>query len=121
MNKRRAILFSRKGMELISILIRPSLAVFLEMEQFVLIPQQLYEQKSKLKVYKLAKSDEKVNFAPQKVDPLHKEIRNKTKSYKNESVVDQILKCSRIKLSLSDSILLDGRDTNVAFTDFFTH
>ena len=88
------------------------------MEQFVLIPQQLYEQKFKLHVYKLDKSDEKVNFVPQNLDSLHKVITTNTKSFKNESVVDQILKCPRIKLSLSDSILLDGRDTNVAFTDF---
>ena len=87
------------------------------MEQFVLIPQQLYEQKFKLKVYKLDKSEEKVNFVPQNLDPLHKEFSTNTKSFKNESVVDQILKCPRIKLSLSDSILMDGRDTNVEFTD----
>ena len=88
------------------------------MEQFVLIPQQLYEQKFKLHVYKLDESEEKVNFVPQNLDSLHKDITTNTKSFKNESVVDQILKCPRIKLSLSDSILLDGRDTNVAFTDF---
>ena len=85
------------------------------MEQFVLIPQQLYEQKFNLSVYKLDKSEEKV---PQNLDSLHKDITTNTKSFKNESVVDQILKCPRIKLSLSDSILLDGRDTNVAFTNF---
>ena len=62
--------------------------------------------------------EEKVNFVPQNLDSLHKDITTNTKSFKNESVVDQILKCPRIKLSLSDSILLDGRDTNVAFTDF---
>ena len=89
------------------------------MEQFVLIPQQLYEQKLKLNVHKLDKSEEKVNFLPQNIDSLHKEIITNTKSFKNESVVDQILKCPRIKLSLSDSILLVERDTNVAFTNFF--
>ena len=88
------------------------------MEQLVLIPQQLYAQKFKLNVYKLDKSEEKVNFVPQNLDSFHKDITTNTKSFKNESVVDQILKCSRIKLSLSDSILLDGRDTDVAFTDF---
>ena len=77
------------------------------MEQFVLIPQQLYEQKLKLNVYKLDKSEEKVNFVPQNLDPLHKDITTNTKSFKNESVVDQILKCPRIKLPLSDSNSLD--------------
>ena len=76
------------------------------MEQFVLIPQQLYEQKFKLNVYKLDESEEKINFVPQKLDSLHKDITITTKSFKNESVVDQILKFPRFKLSLSDSILL---------------
>ena len=88
------------------------------MEQFVLIPQQLYEQKFNLNVYKLDKSEEKVNFVPQNLDSHKKDITTNTKSFKNESVVDQIPKCPRIKLSLSDSILLDGRDTNIAFTNF---
>ena len=88
------------------------------MEQFVLIPQQLYEQKFKLNVYKLDKSEEKINFIPQNLDSLHKDITTTTKSFENESVVDQMLKCPQIKLFLSDSILLDGRDTNVAFTVF---
>ena len=86
------------------------------MEQFVLIPQQLYEQKFKLNV---DKSEEKVNFVPQNLDSLHKDITTNIKSFKNESVVDQILKCPRIKLSFSYSILLDGRDTNVAFNRFY--
>ena len=78
----------------------------------------LYEQKLKLNVYKLDKSEEKVNFVPQNLDPLHKDITTNRKSFKNESVVDQMLKCLRIKLPLSDSNSQDGRDTNVAFTDF---
>ena len=89
------------------------------MEQFVLIPQLLYEQKFNLNVYKLDKSEEKVKFVPQNLDSLHKDITTHSKSFKNESVVDQILKCPRIKLSLSDYILLDGRDTNVAFKKLF--
>ena len=79
------------------------------MELFVLIPRQLYEQKFKLNVYKLDKSEEKANFVPQNLDSLHKDITTNTKSFKTESVGDQIVKCPRIKLSLSDSILLDGR------------
>ena len=88
------------------------------MEHFVLIPQQLYEQNLNLSVYKLDESKEKINFVPQKLDSLHKDITTTTKSFKNESAVDQILKFPRINLSPSDSILLAGRDTNVAFTDF---
>ena len=74
------------------------------MEQFALIPQQLYERKFELNVYKLDKSEEKNKFVPKNLDSLHKDITTNTKSFKNESVVDQILKCPRIKLSLSYSI-----------------
>ena len=63
------------------------------MEKFILIPQQLYEQKFKLNVYKLDKSEEKVNFVLQNLDSLHKDITTNKKSFKNESVLDQILKC----------------------------
>ena len=100
-NKRRAILISRKGIEFISIL-----------------TQQLYKQKFNINVHKLDQSEEIVNIVRQNLDPLHKDITSNTKSIKNESVVDQKLKCPRIKLSLSESFLLDERDTNVAFTDF---
>ena len=49
------------------------------MEQFVLIPQQIYEQKFKLNVYKLDKSEEKDNFVLQNLEPFHKDITTKTK------------------------------------------
>ena len=64
------------------------------MEQFVLIPQRLYEQKFKLNVYKLDRSEEKDNFVPQKLDSLQKDITTNTKSFKNKSIVDQKLKIS---------------------------
>ena len=54
----------------------------------------------------------------QKIWNLYREVNAKTKSSSNESLINEILNSPRIKLSLSDSILLDGRDTNVAFVDF---
>ena len=48
----------------------------------------------------------------------YKKVNVKTKSSSNESLINEILSSPRIKLSLSDSILLDGRDKNVAFVDF---
>ena len=88
------------------------------MEQFVLIPQHLYEQKFKLKVKKLDTFEQKPVSVPTHLNPNYKEISNKTRSLKNESIVDQILNSPRVKLSLNDTILLDGRDTELAFADF---
>ena len=88
------------------------------MEQFVLIPQHLYEQKFKLEVEKLDTFEQKPVSVPTHLNPNYKEISNKTRSLKNESIVDQILNSPRVKLSLNDTILLDGRDTEVAFADF---
>ena len=88
------------------------------MEHFVLIPQYLYEQKFKLEVKKLDTFEQKPLSVPTHLNPNYKEISNKTRSLKNESIVDQILNSSRVKLSLNDTILLDGRDPEVAFADF---
>ena len=86
------------------------------MEQFVLISQHLYEQKFKLEVKKLDTFEQKPVSVPTHLN--YKEISNKTRSLKNESIVDQFLNSPRVKLSLNDTILLDGRDTEVAFADF---
>ena len=87
------------------------------MEQFVLIPQHLYEQKFKLEIKKLDTFEQKPVSVPTHLNPNYKEISNKTRSLKNESIVDQ-MNSPRVKLSLNDTILLDGRDTEVAFAEF---
>ena len=74
------------------------------MEQFVLIPQHLYEPKFKLEVNKLDTFEQKPDSFPTHLNPNYKEISNKTRSLKNESIVDQILNSP---LSLNDTILLD--------------
>ena len=88
------------------------------MEQFVLIPQHLYEQKFKLDVQKLDTFEQKPVSVTTHLSPNYKKIGHKTRSLKNEAIVDQILNSPRVKLSLNDTILLDGRDTEVAFADF---
>ena len=88
------------------------------MEQFVLIPQHLYEQKLKLEIKKLETFEQKPVSVPTHLNPNYKEISHKSRSLKSESIVDQILISPRVKLSLNDKILLDGRDTEVAFADF---
>ena len=81
-----------------------------------MIPHHLHELK--LEVIKLDTFEQKPVSVPTHLNPNYKEISNKTRSLKNESIVDQILNSSRVKLSLCDTILLDRRDTEVAFADF---
>ena len=78
------------------------------MEEFVLIPQHLYEQKFKLEVIKLDTFEQKPVSVQTHLNPNYKENINKTRSLNNESIVDQILNSPRVKLSLNDTILLDG-------------
>ena len=83
-----------------------------------MIPQHLYEQKFKLDVKKLDTFEQKPVSVPTHLNPNYKEISNKTRSLKNESIVNQILNSPQVKLFLNDTIFLDGRDTKVAFADF---
>ena len=49
---------------------------------------------------------------------LIEKLTPKRNSSSNVSLINEILNSPRIKQSLSDSVLLDGRETNVAFVDF---
>ena len=64
------------------------------------------------------KYNEKQDSVPKNLDTVYIKVNAKTKSSSNESLINEILISPRIKLSLSDSFLLDERDTNVAFVDF---
>ena len=88
------------------------------MDQFVLIPQQLYDQKISLSPQRMYKYNKKQDSVPKNLKNFYRKVDAKTKSSSNESLINEILNSPRTKLSLSDSILLDGRDTNVAFVDF---
>ena len=48
----------------------------------------------------------------------YKKISNRTRSIRNESIINQVLNLQQIELSPTETLLLDGRDTEVAFEDF---
>ena len=48
----------------------------------------------------------------------YKEINDRTRLSKNEQILCQILDSPRIKLSLTDSIFLNGKGTELDFADF---
>ena len=92
------------------------------MEQFVLVPASVYNKsvtaqfitKQELPKYKAEQSP------PYQIDSPKTDI-NKKLFGKADTLIDNILSCSRIKLSNSQTIILDGVDTGVLFSDFTPH
>ena len=93
------------------------------MEQFVLVPASLLNKLNTTKSTTLKVDLPK--YQPQQiptsqVDSLKKDI-NKKLFAKADSLVDKLLASPRIKLSLSNTIVLDGTDTGVLLQDFAQH
>ena len=92
------------------------------MEQFVLVPASVYNKsvttqsvtKQELPKYKAEKPP---TF---QIDSLKRDI-NKKLFGKADTLIDKILSCSRIKLSNSQTKILDGIDTGVLISDFTLH
>ena len=90
------------------------------MEQFVLVPASVYNKSV------TAQSVTKQEVPKYKAEqPPTYQIEslslNKKKVSKAHPLIDKILSCSRIKLSNSQTINLDGVDTGVLFSDFTLH
>ena len=90
------------------------------MEQFVLVPISVYDSnirkptvvtKKELPSYQ---SEEKPTY---QIESVKKDI-NKNLFAKADSLVDKVLSSPHIKLSTSNSLILDGTDTGVSLTDF---
>ena len=92
------------------------------MEQFVLVPASVYNKsvtgqsftKQELPNYKTEQPPTYQN------DSLKRDI-NKNLFGEADTLIDKILSCSRIKLSDSQTIFLDGVDTGVLIADFTLH
>ena len=92
------------------------------MKQFVLVPSSVYNRsmttqsvtKQELPKYK---AEEHPMY---QIDSLKKDI-NKKLFGKADTLIDKILSCSRIKLSKSQTIVLDCVDTGVLILDFTLH
>ena len=89
------------------------------MEQFVLVTASIYNQSlitQSVTKQELPKYQPSQNPTYQ-VDSLKKEINGKFFS-KADSLVDKILSCPRIKLSNSQTLILDGAETGFFLSDF---
>ena len=89
------------------------------MDQFVLIPASVY---NKSLITQSATKQELPKYQPSQnptfqIDSLKKEINNKLFS-KADSLVDKMWSCPRIKLSNSQTLILDGVETGLFLSDF---
>ena len=92
------------------------------MEQFVLVPASVYNKSvttQSVTKPELPKFEAKQPPTYQ-TDFLKRGI-NKKLFGKAETLKDRILSCSRIKLSKSQTTILDGDDTGVLFSDITLH
>ena len=90
------------------------------MEQFVLVPASVYS-KSEQSVTKQELPKYKAEQPPTyQIDSI-KRIFIKKRFGKADPLIDKILSCSRIKLSNSQTIVLDGVDAGVLISDFTLH
>ena len=88
------------------------------MQQFVLVPASVYN-KSVQSVTKQELPKYKAEQPPTyQIDSLN---LNKKLFGKAVTLIDKILSCSRIKLSNSQTITLDGVDNGVLISDFTLH
>ena len=121
--QRRNVLSSEKGLQLIAVITPlhlPSLIICLDMEQFVLVPASVYNKsvttqsvtKQELPKYK---AEQPPTYQISSLN-LNKKLFGKA-----DPLIDKILSCSRIKLSNSQTISLDGVDTGVLISDFTLH
>ena len=90
------------------------------MEQFVLVPASVYNKsvttqsvtKQELPKYK---AEQPPTY---QIDSLERDINKKVCT---DNLIDKILSCSRIKLSNSQTIILDGVDPGVLISDSTLH
>ena len=100
----------------------PSVIICFDMEQFVLIPASVYNEsvtkqsatKQELPTYEAEQP------ATYQIDSLKRDI-NKKLFGKADTLRDKTLTCSRVKLSNSQTIILDGVDSGVLISDFTLH
>ena len=66
----------------------------------------------------MEQKQEKEEIVPKKFDSVHNAVNARLKTSNNKHIIELILNSTRIKLSQSDNILLDNRDTKESIVDF---
>ena len=103
----------------LKLLLLPSLTICLEMEQFVLVPasvcnKSLITQSFTKQDFPKYQPSQNLTY---QLDSLKKETSKKLIS-KASSLIDKPLSCRRIKLSNSQTLILDGVEIGIFLLDF---
>ena len=89
------------------------------MEQLVLIPYSVYQSQNTLpRKQKLEQKQEKEEIVTKTFDSVYSAENARLKTSNNKHIIDLFLNSPRIKLSQSDNIILDNRDTKESIVDF---
>ena len=117
--QRRDILASENGYSSLKLLLLPSLTICPDVEQFVLVPASVY---NKSLIAQTVTKPELPKYQPSQnstyqIDSLKKGTNKKIFS-QADSLVDNFLSCPRIKLSNSQTLMLDGVGTGNSLLNF---
>ena len=88
------------------------------MEQFVLVPASVYNKSAESDTKQKLQKNKAEQPPTYQIDSLN---HNKKLFAKADTLIDDILSCSRIKLSNSQTIILDSVDTGVLISDLTLH
>ena len=89
------------------------------MEQFVLIPYSIYQSQSTLtRKQKLEQKQDKDEIVPKSFDTIYSDVNARLKTSYKKHLIDSNLISPRIKLSQSNIIILDKRDTKESIVVF---
>ena len=89
------------------------------MEQFVLIPYSIYQSPSTLtRKQKLEQKQDKDEIVPKSFDTIYSDVNARLKTIYKKHLIDSNLISPRIKLSQSNIIMLDKRDTKESIVVF---
>ena len=87
------------------------------MEQFVLVPVSVYYATKESTIKRNLPTYDSEERPTYQRDSLYKEVTKLLNSSAN-SLVNKVLDSPRIKLSNSDTLILDAKETGVLLTDF---
>ena len=90
------------------------------MERFVLVPASVYNKSATTQSFTKQELPKYKAEQPPTYQIVSLNL-NKKLFGKADSLIDKILSCSRIKLSNSQTIILDGVDTGVLISDLTLH
>ena len=66
----------------------------------------------------MEQKQEKEEIVPKNFDSIYSAVNARLKTSNNKNIIDLILNSPRIKISQSDKIILDNRDTKESIVDF---